>query len=1329
MARKKKGGRGSGVTAAGGGGGRVGTQGGQSSGSNRQQRGPQRQNGATQVRNTERHRDNATAAASHVWQNGHGGSTKMNSSFFDRAVKSPTSCIRNISEGKRFLECMKSFPSKAKLLSQLEDSRSYGLDRITDVLSFVNSVLDVREVLIPLLEQILNEETNRPLFRHVRNKVLVSVYNIPGLLQALVFNDVIKNLDSASAVKICSFLQALTETLIESRANENVNALAMSLKERGDVANAKVLCSFLLVDEPDTREIVKDDKVASVACWVTDTIEPGDRHDNDHRNFRNIQILPTSDELSCEALPYLPLNSGENNFVSDKLTSLLDRNFRLLREDAVASMRTNLLEPSRGVWFNARIIDLEVSLRGISFVVQCDKRQDIDVHWKTSRSLLMGSVVAFCHDCEPIRMGIISIREDSQGNEWLNDPDGPKFGVHFESKSDFEASLGDLVVNGGLQRSIDDLKQDLREVDMDSPIYDSMLQRMSALIGRMISFDLKEVSKSFFAYEPVLGALQKMADLPFAEELVGGGDAPNTRPVYIPDNIRLPNNRDFKGMKFELSSWSTETVVSGTSLDKSQAEALFHGLTSQVALIQGPPGCGKTFIGALLARVIRQTTNESILCVCYTNHALDQFLEHMLDNGERNLVRIGGRSKSDRLKEYSLRDLARVKAKPDSFGQKRIKQVCAQLHKIKDEMVAAVSQLKEPLKWEGCVRDFLRTEQPDLYSYLSLPESLDGFNLVGRGGKDVREDFLWDSWRGGHDFPNWLTLDLDDKQIPGHQAFWKLRQPERLGLIEEWRKAITDPQSRRMYDLAAEFQRLVREKKSLSQDCDLQILRDARIIGATTAGAAMYREILSEKAAGVVLVEEAGEVLEAHVLSALLKVDNVKATKHLILIGDHMQLRPKLETYELTTVSGGGYNLDCSLFEHLITGGRPAVTLQVQHRMRPSFSALIRAQTYPSLLDHPSVYRYPHVKGTTKDLLFFNHRVPEDNTNMAETTSRSNSFEAEIAIELVRFFIWQGYKPDQIVVLTPYLGQLSKLVRLMQSSIRDVSAMVSEADERDLQDHASNEEELPQPTNTEEQKTVRCSSIDNFQGEEADIVIISLVRSNSRGNIGFLKEAQRVNVLLSRARQGMFLIGNADTFGSSQKGKNVWEHHLASLREKNLVRDGFPVVCQLHPDDSPLYLRTKREFRELRPHGGCLRPCDSRLSCGHACPLMCHAIDSSHEKTQSMCVQSCRRVPPNCPAKHPCLKRCNEECGACRTRVGPIALTCGHEVKTVLCHLVDSEPAIAKYSLSCAIRVTHSFLPCNHEMQTTCGNAMSSEPKCPSSCGVAVACGHPCSNK
>ena len=49
-------------------------------------------------------------------------------------------------------------------------------------------------------------------------------------------------------------------------------------------------------------------------------------------------------------------------------------------------------------------------------------------------------------------------------------------------------------------------------------------------------------------------------------------------------------------------------------------------------------GTGKTFIGALIAEMIRENTDESILCVCYTNHALDQFLEHLYDNGDRKIV-------------------------------------------------------------------------------------------------------------------------------------------------------------------------------------------------------------------------------------------------------------------------------------------------------------------------------------------------------------------------------------------------------------------------------------------------------------------------------------------------------------------------------------------------------------------------------------------------------------------------------------------------------------------------------------------------------------------
>jgi len=64
-------------------------------------------------------------------------------------------------------------------------------------------------------------------------------------------------------------------------------------------------------------------------------------------------------------------------------------------------------------------------------------------------------------------------------------------------------------------------------------------------------------------------------------------------------------------------------------------------------------------MGALIARMIRENSDESILCVCYTNHALDQFLEHLMDTGEKDIVRMGGRSKSEKLQGYQLSELAK----------------------------------------------------------------------------------------------------------------------------------------------------------------------------------------------------------------------------------------------------------------------------------------------------------------------------------------------------------------------------------------------------------------------------------------------------------------------------------------------------------------------------------------------------------------------------------------------------------------------------------------------------------------------------------------------
>lgn len=106
-----------------------------------------------------------------------------------------------------------------------------------------------------------------------------------------------------------------------------------------------------------------------------------------------------------------------------------------------------------------------------------------------------------------------------------------------------------------------------------------------------------------------------------------------------------------------LYSFFMQELSKLNTLDVTQRAAMHQALTSRVALTQGPPGTGKTFMGVLMCDIIVRCTDQTILCVCYTNHALDQFLESLLDKGITDIVRMGGRSKSTRLEPYTMREL------------------------------------------------------------------------------------------------------------------------------------------------------------------------------------------------------------------------------------------------------------------------------------------------------------------------------------------------------------------------------------------------------------------------------------------------------------------------------------------------------------------------------------------------------------------------------------------------------------------------------------------------------------------------------------------------
>jgi len=1272
---------------------------------------------------------------------GRGNPSARKRGAFTKLIKDQDAQVSNLHQATRFVEGMETFDSKMELLSKLEDPRNMGMQRIRDVLSWVNSLSDVEMLLVPMLQHIMDDETARPLYRPLRDKILMAIFTVPGLMDALVRYKVADELGTTAAEALCLFLLAIAKAFVEARVSDSVLELAKVLRARGDVSDASTLCAVILADEEPEIRSSTEAKVpftGSAACWVTDTIPPGGRHDNDYRNYRNIKIVPTVDELRCTSKSWLPLASGENHFIDDEGIRLLDGNFRLLREDAVNTMKENIAAQVKP-WRNARVVGLDLGGKGtrggtLSFVVQCDSRSGGNPNWKRSRALMHGTVVAFCRDGVPLRLGTISVREHEVKGEWLNASGGPKIGVVFDSRADFTDALDELLRNSSINESVCELRATPSSKDEAGESRD----RIKEAMVQLATYDIIEASKSFFSYKPILQTLQSMEGVPLVNELVGNSSPLQVRPSYLPGAVVLPDDENFRAYTCNLDALSSTDLSERTSLDLSQAEALNHAMTSQVSLIQGPPGTGKTFIGALIARVIRNNTDESILCVCYTNHALDQFLEHMLEAGETRIVRIGGRSKSERISKYQLKELARQKTGLDANDTRRLKQVDAQLHQQRELIEQIITTIKAPVKWDspcGGVEELLRCEYPDILEYIRVPRLHDGFDILGPNGKKLKEDFLWRRWRNGDAFPPWLLPYLANESSTDFETFWNHPPCLRLAMAESWRREILGTEMDSLHEVVDTFNTLNQEKKAILQEKDLQVLRDARIIGATTTGAAQYRDLLAAKSAGVVIVEEAGEVLEAHVITSLSEGTRYsKETKHLILIGDHKQLRPKVENFQLTTVSGGGYNLDCSLFERLVLSDHSSVALEVQHRMRPEISDIIRAQTYPSLRDHESVHLYPNVKGVTRNVVFIDHKFPEegeqqDDDHYGNKKTKSNLHEAEYCVELVRYFLLQGYSPSRIVVLTPYLGQLLEIIGLVKSRLKEVIAFVSEHDQRDLENLDTEDSTADESTTTSSRNGVRCSSVDNFQGEEADLVIVSLVRSNKRGNIGFLKEEQRVNVLLSRARHGMFLVGSSATLRQSKSGGQVWNPILSMLDDAGQLMCGLPTCCQLHPYDDAIEICMPADFRTIRPNGGCGRSCNLRMQCGHACPLACHPVDRTHELAQRECCEPCRRFPPECNRDHPCPKLCKDECGPCLVDVRPVQLICGHWADFARCHDVRNDEALKELSGRCRTSVLHEFQNCGHNVETTCGNSRSTVPICPATCSEIAPCGHPCANK
>jgi superfamily I DNA and/or RNA helicase len=195
--------------------------------------------------------------------------------------------------------------------------------------------------------------------------------------------------------------------------------------------------------------------------------------------------------------------------------------------------------------------------------------------------------------------------------------------------------------------------------------------------------------------------------------------------------------------------------------------------------------------------------------------------------------------------------------------------------------------------------------------------------------------------------------------------------------------------------------------------------------------------------------------------------------------------------------------------ERLIAQFGPDVSrvLTVQHRMNAAIMGFSNAEFYDGhLVAHESVanHRLCDLPGVTAEPLterpvqFIDTAGASYDEELEEDTgSRRNVQEAALAVKKVRALLAAGVAPAQIGVITPYRAQ----VRLLRDRLADVGGL-------------------------------EIDSVDGFQGREKEAIVVSLVRSNNEGEIGFLADTRRTNVALTRARRKLLVIGDSATLAS-----------------------------------------------------------------------------------------------------------------------------------------------------------------------------------------------------
>ncbi|KAH6893145.1 hypothetical protein B0T10DRAFT_436979, partial [Thelonectria olida] len=1030
---------------------------------------------------------------------------------------------------------------------------------------------------------------------------------------------------------------------------------------------------------------------------------PGGRHDNDLADISQIQILPTRGEIVSDNSEYLPsTNFLQPHVLEDPLSRYIDSSFRLLRHDIFGSVKDVLRD----------LMKQDDSARAPS-LPNNDTRAHLYMRSYIQRIFInpkneLEAVVSFSAPSQLRNMSRFEKCQWWQASARLEEGTLVCF---LSSKGDQQSLLFlQVTVKSASMDKKDENKSNLVSEKFPPTITVKLatcVQHELNLLGQLYRDKAQGVLVDFHGlipatFAPILKNLQRIqreGAMAFQQWVLPSDGDDNERTAIPPpayartpgfvfplDCITKDKSRRIAldpSMPDSINLLELETL---TGLDRGQCQGLIAALTREYALIQGPPGTGKSYLGVQLVRVLLAIKARAklgpILVICYTNHALDQFLKHLLDVGIKKIIRIGGRSQATELEGKNLRVVSKgiSKTRVESQTLGRTYNELEQCMETAVSTMKPLHQSRKGLTWTA-LQSFLSRKRPSIHRQL-MPIDSDGFKT-----KDVHG----------------------------------LSMTDRLVLAKSWLKQWREEESASLFEAIDQAEHHRESINSVHEEINRRALLQADVVGITTTSLARNIETLRRIGAKVIICEEAAEVMEAHVTSALMP-----GVEHFIQIGDHRQLRPQIQNYSLSleTASGMAWQLDRSQFERRALGEpglgpAPVAQLDVQRRMRPEISQLIRS-VYPNLKDHETVMNLPGVVGMRDKLFWLDHRCDEDTKNDGtRVKSHSNQWEVDMATALVRHLVRQGeYSSTDIALLTPYTGQLLKLKAALSKdfeiclSERDLETLAAEGFENSPEEGARGESHRP----IEKKKllqTLRLATVDNFQGEEAKVIVVSLVRSNSMHKVGFLRTTNRINVLLSRAQHGMYLIGNSETYLHVP----MWTDVHGQLSLGNAVGTEFSLCCPRHPD-IPILCSEPHDFETKSPEGGCNLPCDRRLEqCGHRCQARCH---SAVMHDGFACSQPCPRIRKTC--SHECPKLCGEECGPCKAKLHDLMLPCGHKKEMLLCH-----QTLDLASIKCEFKVDRIVPGCGHTVRVDCFKDVTSDIFCCfEPCSTILGCGHVC---